>query len=92
MSKHTLTEGHRRVKALHGVAAAPAPAPTPVPPPSRKSPIDAAPKTLAQAPGADGPGDVSGEFTDLDALDGEALEDALARLSPMQRAKYEQGR
>ena len=87
-----LTEGHRRVKALHGMTAAPAPTPTTVPPPSRKSPIDAAPKTLAQVPGADGPGDVSGEFTDLDALDGEALEDALARLSPMQRAKYEQGR
>lgn len=86
-----LTEGHRRVKALHGIAATPAPAPA-APVQTRKSPIDAAPKTLAQVPGADGPGDVAGEFADLDALYGDALEDAVARLSPAQRAKYEQGR
>jgi len=86
-----LTEGHRRVKALHGVAVA-SPAVQPAPTQTRKAPIDAAPKTLAQVPGADGPGDVGGEFADIDALDGYALEDAVARLSPMQRAKYEQGR
>lgn len=92
-----LLEGHRRVKALHGIAPAAGDGakPTPAPAPAaqtRKAPIDAAPKTLAQVPGADGPGDVGGEFTDLDALDGEDLEAAVARLSPAQRAKYEQGR
>ena len=87
-----LAEGHRRVKALHGVATtAPTAAPTP-PAAPRRSPIDAAPKTLAQVPGADGPGDVSGEFADMDALDGDALESAIARLSPVQLDKYMRGR
>jgi hypothetical protein len=87
-----LTEGHRRVLALHGITKAAAPAPAPTPPPTRKPPVGSVPATLAQVPGSDGPGDVAGEFSDLDALEGEALEDALARLSPGQLEKYQRGR
>lgn len=84
-----LAEGHRRVRALHGVAAAPVPVPTAAP---RRAPVELAPKTLAQVPGADGPGDVSGEFADMDALDGDELEIAISRLSPVQLDKYMRGR
>lgn len=90
-----LNEGHRRVLALHGIsraAAAPTPAPAPAATPTRKPPVAAVPATLAQVPGSDGPGDVAGEFADLDALEGDALEDALARLSPGQLEKYQRGR
>ncbi len=86
-----LSEGHRRVLALHGISKTAAAAPPP-PPPSRKPPVGSVPATLAQVPGSDGPGDVAGEFSDLDALEGEALEDALARLSPGQLEKYQRGR
>ena len=90
-----LTEGHRRVKALHGMTAAPAAAAAaaaPTPPPTRRAPVESAPKTLAMVPGADGPGDVAGEFADVDALDGDELEAAIARMSPAQREKFERGR
>ena len=90
-----LQEGHRRVKALHGVAPAPAAAAAaaaPTPPPTRRAPVESAPKTLAMVPGADGPGDVAGEFADVDALDGDELEAAIARMSPAQREKFERGR
>lgn len=70
--------------------AAPAPAPAPVT--SRKSPTAALPPSLAHVPGADGPGDIAGEFADLDGLEGLDLEDAIARLSPAQREKYTAGR
>ena len=88
-----LQEAHRRVKALHGVVDAPAatkPAPT-KPAAQRKPPIDGLPKTLAQVPGGDGPGDVSGEFANLDALEGESLEDAVRRMTPAQRERYLRG-
>lgn len=55
---------------------------------SRKPPVDAAPKTLAQVPGSDGPGDVGDEFADVLALDGADFEDAIARMSPAQREKF----
>lgn len=85
-----LQEAHKRVQALHGVAVTKretieeAKA-------KRKPPLDAAPKTLAQVPGSDGPGDVESEFADIDALDGWELEQAIARMSPTQRAKYLKG-
>jgi hypothetical protein len=96
-----LSEAHRRVKALHGVTAAPAPkGDTPVDPAAaakaandaRKPPVGAVPATLAQVPGGDGPGDVAGEFADIDALEGEALESAIAKLTPAQREKWARGR
>ena len=87
-----LQEGHRRVQALHGITPKPKPTPAPAPPPSRRMPVEDAPKTLAMVPGADGPGDVGGEFADVDALDGEALEAAIARMSPVQLDKYTRGR
>lgn len=93
-----LAEAHRRVQALHG---APAPTPTPTPTPAkdpvaearqRRTPnMETAPKSLAQVPGADGPGDVGSEFAHLDALEGDALESAIARMSPAQREKYARG-
>ena len=93
-----LAEGHKRVQALHG---APVAAPTPTPKPAadavaaaraaRTPNVDAAPKTLAQVPGADGPGDVGGEFAHLDSLEGDQLEAAIARMTPAQREKYARG-
>lgn len=90
-----LDEGHKRVLALHGIAAAtpaagdPTPKPTPT---SRKPPLDAVPQTLAQVPGGDGPGDIAGEFSDVDRLEGDALEDAIRRMSPADRERYFAGR
>lgn len=91
-----LAEAHKRVLALHGKTPAPKAAPdAPAPDPKavdRRSPLSAVPATLAQVPGADGPGDIGSEFADVDALDGDDLEQAIAKMSPAQRAKYEQGR
>jgi hypothetical protein len=85
-----LSEAHRRVQAMHGIATKPTPAPTlEKPAASRKPPIDAAPKTLAQVPGGDGPGDVDGnEFADVDRLTGDAQEEAIRRMTPSQRERY----
>ena len=81
-----LIEGHKRVLALHGLTSTAKPggaaAPTSRAPP--KSPV-----SLAHVPGSDGPGDVSDEFVDLDALDGDALEDALAQMQRSSPARYE---
>ncbi len=86
-----LTEGHKRVQALHGIAAVVPPA-APAVKASRKSPLDAAPKTLAQVPGGDGPGDVDGnEFSDIDRLTGDAQEAAIAKMTPAQRERYMAG-
>lgn len=91
-----LTEAHKRVKVLHGVknskeqevdtSKAIKDAQE-----KRKPPLGDAPATLAQVPGGDGPGDLTGEFADLDALDGDEYEAAIAKLSPAQREKWVQG-
>lgn len=87
-----LVEAHKRVMALHGVAK-PAPKdPVADAKAKRKPPVDAAPTTLAQVPGSDGPGDVSDEFSDVLALDGLEFEEAIARMSPAQREKFLRGR
>ncbi len=92
-----LTEAHKRVKALHGITdkkedpSDPPKKDDPPAKPTRKPPLEAAPKTLAHVPGSDGPGDVGGEFADLDALEGMELEQALAKLSPAQRERYLKG-
>jgi hypothetical protein len=57
----------------------------------RKPDLSGLPQTLADVPGADGPGDVASEFASLDSLDGEALESAIARMSPTQRERYLRG-
>lgn len=86
-----LSEGHKRVQALHGIGLVTAPA-TPDAKTARKSPLAAAPKTLAQVPGSDGPGDVDGnEFTDVDQLNGDAQEDAIRKMTPVQRERYMAG-
>ena len=87
-----LDEAHRRVKALHGVAVATKPADkkdaVAEAVAARKAPVDKAAKTLAQVPGSDGPGDVEGEFANLDNLEGEALEDAIKKMSADQRERF----
>ncbi len=91
-----LSEAHKRVLALHGLAPARAAAPASADPVAeakakRRPPVDAVPKSIAGVPGGDGPGDVGGEFAHLEQLEGWELEDAIARLSPAQRAKYAMG-
>jgi hypothetical protein len=85
-----LIEAHKRVKALHGIAAPQPSAPKPADKPAPRRPdMSTVPTTLAQVPGTDGPGDVGGdEFADLDRLEGMALEDAMHRMTPAQREKY----
>jgi hypothetical protein len=89
-----LAEAHKRVMALRGAANVSAPAPTPAvdrkaeAAAARKPRMDAVPATLAQVPGADGPGDVGGEFADVLSLDGMEYETAIARMSPAQREKF----
>lgn len=87
-----LKEAHRRVLALHSLgsqASAPAPAPSPPPAPvSRKPSLEAVPTTLAQVPGGDGPGDVTGEFSDVLSLEGLEYEQAIARMTPSQRERF----
>jgi hypothetical protein len=82
-----LVEAHKRVQALHGL-----PMDSPKAQPAKASltrtPMDDAPRTLAHVPGGDGPGDVGGEFADVLALEGYALEDALARMTPAQRERF----
>lgn len=85
-----LAEAHKRVKALHGLSAPAKPSGN-TPTPNRKPPTDAVPVTLANVPGSDGPGDLAGEFADLDGLEGDALEMAIAKMTPEQRDKYARG-
>ena len=90
-----IREAHKRTKAYFGIAdTAQAVMPAPAKPevkPTRKPPVDDAPKTLAQVPGSDGPGDLAGEFANLDNLDGLDLERALQALTPAQRERYLKG-
>lgn len=81
-----LTEADKRVRALHGVPVTQEAAAKPVT--RRKPDMGGMPTTLAQVPGGDGPGDVAGEFGDVDGLDGYDLESAIARMSPAQRERY----
>jgi hypothetical protein len=83
-----LTEAHKRVLALHGIGLVQAPANTD-PKATRKPNLSSVPKTLAQVPGGDGPGDVDGnEFSDIDRLKGDDLEAAIAKMTPAQRDRY----
>ena len=87
-SEWFLQEAHKLVNARRGgtvTATTDDPRPRPAP---RKPDLKAVPKTLAHVPGSDGPGDVSDEFGNVDALDGLDLESAIARMTPAQREKY----
>ena len=93
-----LTEAHRYVKFQRGLDVKPAPTPAPAPADAkkdalakRKPDLSQVPKSLAEAPGGDGPGDVSGEFAHLDSLGGEDLESAIAKMTPSQRERYLRG-
>ena len=86
-----MQEAHRRVKALHGISSTEPPKPKGTLDEAaarRKQNSASAPKTLAQVPGGDGPGDVEGKFAQIDRLTGEALEQAIASMTPAQRAEY----
>lgn len=88
------SEAHKAVLRARGVPLSRAASQDPVADAKakRKPPVDAAPTTLAQVPGSDGPGDVSDEFSDVLALDGLEFEEAIARMSPAQREKFLRGR
>ena len=87
-------EAHKAVMRARGVPLSRAASQDPVADAKakRKPLVDAAPTTLAQVPGSDGPGDVSDEFADVMALEGLEFEAAIARMSPAQREKFIQGR
>lgn len=86
-----LQEAHKRVKALHGVAPAPKRETVEEAVAKRRAPVSAMPKNLSQVPGSDGPGDVDGEFADIERLEGLEYEAAIAKLTPAQREKFLQG-
>lgn len=84
-----LQEAHRLVKAKNGIATTqPTVKEAAV---ARKSPVGDLPKSLAQVPGGEGPGDLGGEFVNLDKLSGMELENALAKMTPDQRERYSLG-
>jgi hypothetical protein len=88
-----LEEAHKRVNALHGVTA-PAPAPAVKPKSAaelRTPPLASAPKNLSQVAGGEAANDIGGEFEQIDALDGEDLEAAIAKLSTSAREKFARG-
>lgn len=93
--KWFFAEAHRRVLALHGITSGkPAAKPTekaaekPAKGP-RHPDLSSVPKTLAGVPGSDGPGDLDGdEFSELDKLEGEAYDEAYAKLSKVQQERY----
>lgn len=89
-SEWFLQEAHKLVNARRGTVPAtgnenPKTNERPAP---RNPNLKAIPKTLANVPGSDGPGDVSDEFWAIDSLDGMDLETAIARMTPAQREKY----
>lgn len=89
-----LEEAHRRTKVLNGLEPYPQKAKKPTAAEAieaRKPDMKAVPKTLAQVPGGDGPGDVGDEFADLDSLDGPAMEAAIARMNEAQRERFLRG-
>lgn len=90
-----LKEAHKRVLALHGVDD-PGPVPTlpktPEKPAARKASVASIPKTLAQVPGSDGVGDLAGEFADIENLEGFEIEQAIHRMTLVQRERYAAGR
>ena len=89
-----LDEAHRRTKVLNGLEPYPQKAKKPTVAEAvaaRKPDMKAVPKTLAQVPGSDGPGDVGDEFADLDSLDGPSMEAAILRMSETQRERFLRG-
>lgn len=94
-----LNEAHRRVLALHGMAAAPAPAPAPTAAAPAVDPKKAAlakrrpalpteSMDLSAVPGGGDPSDVGGEFADIMDLDGDAFEAAIERMAKTQPDRW----
>lgn len=101
--EHVLREADRRVRLAHGIGVTP---PVSAPPPAapkspaqvkaaavaaRKPDLAAAPTSLAQVPGGDGPGDVGGEFDHIFELVGTPYEDAIAEIAknPTKWARFQ---
>lgn len=95
-----LNEAHKRVRVLHGVAPAPAPVPAPAPAATKtaaqiKAEAAAARKPnipndvdLSALPGGSDASDVDGEFSDIYALEGDAYEDAIAKMARTQPERF----
>lgn len=88
-----LQEAHKRVRALHGLTEPGRKPETPAEANRRRAPdLKSIPANLSQVPGGDGPGDVAGEFAEIDGLEGDEFEDAYARLTPAQKQRFAMGR
>lgn len=92
-----LTEAHKRVKALHGIADKTVTPPkegkgdkgSDGKPAARKPGVKNLPADLAHVPGGDGPGDVGDdEYAALDKLEGLDYETALAAMPKAARDRY----
>jgi hypothetical protein len=92
-----LTEAHKRVKALHGIADKTVTPPkegkgdkgADGKPAARKPGVKNLPADLAHVPGGDGPGDVGDdEYAALDKLEGLEYETALAAMPKAARERY----
>lgn len=96
-----LNEAHKKVMLEHGLTAKPAakeddkgdakPA-AEAKPAERPRRQPKAPEHISQIQGGGDGSDVTGEFANLDGLDGFEFEDALAKMSPAQRERYASGR
>lgn len=84
-----LEEAHKRVNALHGISDKKVEIePAKVAEKQRKPSLKNLPKTLSDVQGSDGPGDLNDEFAEIDALSGDKLEMAIAKMTPAQREKF----
>lgn len=86
-----LKEAHQQVKSELGIGKKDDVKPADKPAENsraRKPDVSKLPASLANVPGSDGPGDVGGEYADIDKLEGIAYEQALARMTPAQRERY----
>ena len=83
-----LEEAHKRVNALYGIGETKKQTASTESKPVRKPHLDNLPKNLSNVPGSDGPGDLNDEFSAIDALTGDKLEAAIARMTPAQREKF----
>jgi hypothetical protein len=83
-----LKEADRQVREAMGLTAAPAADKKKDPPPSRKPDLTKIPPNLGGLPAAEVAETGTGEFAHLENLDGIKLEQALAKLTPDEQARY----
>ena len=84
-----MIEAHEMNKLRFGIASNPVNNANPNDKQPRKNPVDLAGQSIAHLPSGGSPSsDVEGNFAWLDKLNGVELEEAIERLTPMQRKKY----